>query len=137
MLYAKMLGTVWYSENMFFHICVDNFLKLRNYPHICEKTCFHYTLLCLAFSNVAFSNVEEPIDLQLFDVSRMKPRTAYEQAAAYILTMAILFTLNYAYKANCIIYTLLFKHWLGFPSIASEHSIRGRPRGRASTSSAS
>ena len=40
------------------------FLNLRNYQHICEKTCFHYTLLCLAFSNVAFSNVEEPIDLQ-------------------------------------------------------------------------
>ena len=34
---------------------------------------------------------------KLFDVSRMKPRTASEHVAANILMLAILFTLNYAY----------------------------------------
>ena len=48
---------------------------------------FHFTFLCLAFSNV-----EEPIDLQLFDVSRMKPRTASEHVAAHIYVGHIIYS---------------------------------------------
>ena len=45
-----------YERTPSFDCVIQNiiyFLILRNYQHICEKTCFHYTLLCLAFSNVA------------------------------------------------------------------------------------
>ena len=55
----------------------------------------------------SFSNVEEPTGLKTVCykiVSRMKPRTASEHVAANILMLAILFTLNYAYLGNCIIY---------------------------------
>ena len=40
----EMLGIVRYSENMFFHICVDNFLNLRN------KLCSALHIRSMAFA---------------------------------------------------------------------------------------
>ena len=50
----EMLGTVRYSENMFFHICVDNFLNLRN------KLCS-----VLHIRSMAFARSERPLCKQV------------------------------------------------------------------------